>query len=360
MKKTKIQFHLFLCAVALLLAPNAFASPVQVFECDIFLPRSPLPIDSLDLKFTMRRHATDVEPFENTETSLWNQAKFADNGTFALDIYPLSGGVQTETARNIQTTILDGSGAIRDELEDKAIGSSETVRFEGYVVEEFSVVFVKNDGSILTDHLNYPETIDPNAFDTAACFVVWRVPGDGIPCSGNTGGGGICTTGTYLGNVTSITTEQHEADHGGETFGINAGMNDAWVNAGADKQGMFITVYPDLKILFLAWFTFDTVPPAMGTQATFGSADQRWATAVGSYSGSTAQLNAELTSGGLFNSSEPLPNQDTHYGTINLDFKNCNQAVVDFDFPSVGESGQFTINRALEENAALCEVLNTQ
>ncbi len=196
-------------------------------------------------------------------------------------------------------------------------------------------------------------------FDTAACFVVWRVPGDGIPCSGITGGGGICTTGTYQGNVTSITTEEHEADHG-DTFAINAGMNDAWVNAEADKQGMFITVYPDLGIIFLAWFTFDTVPPPMGTPAVFGAADQRWATAVGPYSGKSAQLKAELTSGGIFNASVPLPSQDTNYGTINLDFNNCNEATAEFDFPSAGESGQFTITRALAENSALCEALNTE
>ncbi|MFT5373099.1 MAG: hypothetical protein ACI9R7_002659, partial [Lysobacterales bacterium] len=130
-------------------------------------------------------------------------------------------------------------------------------------------------------------------------------------------------------------------------------------------------VFPDLKIIFLAWFTFDTVPPSQGTSstiessskstiATFGSDDQRWTTAVGSYSGTTAQLKAELTSGGLFNSSEPLPAQQLEYGTINLDFKNCNEAMVDFNFPSVGEAGQFTISRALAKNAALCEALNAE
>ena len=181
MDNLKKQLCQIFAALSLLFCMPAFASPVQVFECTIFLPRSPLPIDSLDLRFTMRRHFTDVEPFENTETDLWSQAKFADNGFFDLDIYPFSGGVRTEHARNIQTTILDGKGQIRDELEDRAIGSTETVEFEGYVVEEYSIIFIRDDGSILDDHLTYPGVIDPSSFDTVSCFVVWRVPRLGSP-----------------------------------------------------------------------------------------------------------------------------------------------------------------------------------
>lgn len=82
-------------------------------------------------------------------------------------------------------------------------------------------------------------------------------------------------------------------------------------------------------------------------------------TAVGTFSGNSASLKAELTSGGGFNSSEPSPVQDTEYGTIDIEFSSCSEAFVRFDFPSVPESGEFTINRVLEENAALCETLNS-
>ena len=367
------------CSLSLInpLAAPVMASPVQVFECTIFLPRSPLPIDSLDLKYTMRRHVIDTEPVENTETELWSQSKFADGGTFELDIYPLEGNVRTEYATGISTVVLDGKGKIRDELEDKGVGTTENIQFEGFVVEEFSVIFVKNDGSVIADHLSYPEELDPAAFDLAKCFVVWRVPNGGQPCGGAGGVGGWCTHGTYEGNVSSVRTEEHEEDHG-DHFHINAGLNDAWVNEAAPLQGMFLTVYPDLQIIFLAWFTYDTAPPpvelmaaesarhagnpmaAKELMAVFGADDTRWVTAVGSFDGSSAQLRAELTSGGIFNGSDPLPTQDTEYGTINLDFANCREASVEFDFPSAGESGEFMIKRVLEENAALCEALSDE
>ena len=58
-------------------------------------------------------------------------------------------------------------------------------------------------------------------------------------------------------------------------FIINAGLNDAWVNSEAALQGMFITAFPDLKIIFLAWFTFDSVQPSDGAVAGFGATGQR-------------------------------------------------------------------------------------
>jgi cyclophilin family peptidyl-prolyl cis-trans isomerase len=164
----------------------------------------------------------------------------------------------------------------------------------------------------------------------------------------------------YPGNV-AITTE-HLVMLDINTvsdFQINAGLNDAWVNDGAELQGLFITVFPDLGLIFLAWFTFDSVLSPDDGMAGFGSGDQRWVTAIGRYVGNQAVLKAELTSGGMFNSSNPLPVQDTEYGTITLEFENCTLANVIFDFPSAGESGQFDIRRVLEDNEARCVLLNS-
>lgn len=143
-----------------------------------------------------------------------------------------------------------------------------------------------------------------------------------------------------------------------EGFEINAGLNDAWVNADAPLQGMFITVFPTLKLVFAAWFTFDSVPPSSGATATFGAADQRWVTAVGGFEGSRATLKAELTTGGKFNAPDPRPVQDTEYGTIEIDFTNCNHAWVEADFPPAGVSGMFQITRVVESNVPLCESLS--
>ena len=123
------------------------------------------------------------------------------------------------------------------------------------------------------------------------------------------------------------------------TFHINSGLNDAWVHAGAALQGMFVTVFPSFELMFAAWFTFDSEAPPDDATATLGAPDQRWITALGPYSGTSAMLNAELTGGGRFNSPDPVPQQDTSYGTINMDFEHCNSVNVDYDFPNAGESG---------------------
>lgn len=137
---------------------------------------------------------------------------------------------------------------------------------------------------------------------------------------------------------------------------INAGMNDAWVSTGAPKQGFFFTVYPDLGLFFLSWFTFDSVLSG-GNTATFGASDQRWVTGAAVYSGSSVTVPVELTSGGIFLGSNPSASQQANYGTITITFNNCNEAVLSYDFPSLGLSGMMTLTRVVTDNVALCQIL---
>jgi hypothetical protein len=142
-------------------------------------------------------------------------------------------------------------------------------------------------------------------------------------------------------------------------FTINAGLNDAWVSADAPLQGFFFTAFPDLNFFFLSWFTFDSVLPIGGAPAVFGAADQRWVTGGGLYSGDSVTISVELTSGGIFNGSNPLATQQPAYGTITIVFNNCNEAILTYNFPSAGLSGQMTLTRVVTDNVNLCEVLNT-
>lgn len=144
----------------------------------------------------------------------------------------------------------------------------------------------------------------------------------------------------------------------GATVQINAGMNDAWVSADAALQGFFFTVFEDLGVFFLSWFTYDSVAPAGGNTATFGSSDQRWVTGAGSYSGNSVTINVENTSGGIFNGSVPMATQESNYGTITIVFLSCNEAVLTYNFPSAGLSGEITLTRVLPDNIALCEMLS--
>ncbi len=140
-------------------------------------------------------------------------------------------------------------------------------------------------------------------------------------------------------------------------FEINAGLNDAWVSADAALQGFFFTVFPNLEFFFLSWFTFDSVPPGNGNPAVFGAPDQRWVTGLGAYSGDSVIISVELTSGGIFNGSVPLAEQQLNYGTIIIGFVNCSEAVLTYDFPSTGLSGRMTLTRVLPDNVALCQTL---
>jgi hypothetical protein len=113
-----------------------------------------------------------------------------------------------------------------------------------------------------------------------------------------------------------------------------------------------------LNLLFLSWFTFDSTIPVNGTPAVFGAGDQRWVTGAGSYFFDSATINVELTSGGIFNGSDPVASQLPGYGTITLVFVSCNEAILTYNFPTVGLSGEMTLTRVLEDNVALCEILS--
>jgi hypothetical protein len=376
--KTIRLWHSLAGMVCLLLASAiAQASPVQVMECSFLVTNGPIPSESLTGSFTIRRHIHDADPYETTETDFWSEGKFADDGYFEVTVFPLEGNPRTERSTSVRTTLLDGNEFIGDSYLDEALTMEKTFNYEGYTLDSIAIVYERADGSAIDTHRTVPKELDPSVWDPypgcgqfgcpVECAVIWHVPGDPQHCGTPNNPNQFCSTGSYIGRITSVTHEPHEQEHGGE-FGINAGMNDAWVNADAPFQGLFITVYPGLNIVFVAWFTFDTaLPPAVQldslgsagklSAATFGADDQRWVTAVGTIDGDKATLNAELTTGGKFNTGDPLPTQDTQYGTLDLEFSNCKEGKVTYNFPSAGLSGEFNIARVLEENAALCEAL---
>jgi hypothetical protein len=141
-------------------------------------------------------------------------------------------------------------------------------------------------------------------------------------------------------------------------FAINAGLSDAWFNPQRPGQGIFITVFPDIGKLFLAWFTFDLERPSPDVTAMLGEPGHRWLTALGDYSGKVATLDVELTSGGMFDSG-PNPKQSPGYGTITLDFSDCETLTMRYDLPSLDEYsyGVISMTRLATDKVALCEEL---
>ena len=147
----------------------------------------------------------------------------------------------------------------------------------------------------------------------------------------------------------------------GNSFEINPGLNDAWYNPATDGQGFLITVFPDLNLVSLAWFTYDTELPPIDATANLGDPGHRWLTAVGPIDGNQALMNIEMTSGGIFDASGNIVRTDPpgSDGTILLTFESCSSGMVEYDIPSINRQGMVPIQRVAGDNIVLCEALST-
>ncbi len=139
------------------------------------------------------------------------------------------------------------------------------------------------------------------------------------------------------------------------SFQMNAGLNDAWYNPVTDGQGFFITVFPDLNLVVLAWFTYDTELPPPESQADLGDAGHRWLIAVGAINGMQSNMDIEISSGGIFDVASDI--QRNLDGTIKLSFDSCNSGTVEYDITSINQQGVVPIQRVAGDNVSLCESL---
>ena len=145
-----------------------------------------------------------------------------------------------------------------------------------------------------------------------------------------------------------------------KSFEINPGLNDAWFYPATDGQGFFINVFPDIGIVSLAWFTYDTELPPEDAQANLGDAGHRWMTATGPITGDHVLMNIEMTSGGIFDTPTDIERTDPpgSDGTILLTFHGCNSATIEYDIPSINRKGTVPIRRVADDNIVMCEMLN--
>lgn len=145
------------------------------------------------------------------------------------------------------------------------------------------------------------------------------------------------------------------------TFKINAGLNDAWYYPLTSGQGFFITVFPHLGAVSLAWFTYDTELPPVDAVANLGDPGHRWLTAVGPIDGNQVLMNIEMTSGGIFDSASEIIRTDPpgSDGTILLTFDSCSSGTIEYDIPSINRKGIVPIQRVAGDNIVICEVLST-
>jgi hypothetical protein len=139
-------------------------------------------------------------------------------------------------------------------------------------------------------------------------------------------------------------------------FTMNSGLNDAWFNPVTDGQGFFITVFPDLGFVSLAWFTYDTELPPLDATANLGDPGHRWLTAIGPIDGEESVLNIEMTSGGLFNTATDITRTEPvgSDGTLILKFDNCGTGTIEYDIIPIDAQGIVPIQRVALDNSALC------
>lgn len=143
-------------------------------------------------------------------------------------------------------------------------------------------------------------------------------------------------------------------------FAMNPGLNDAWYEKGTDGQGFWITVFPDLGKVALAWLTYDTVPPSADAHANLGDPGHRWMTATGKYIDNQAVLRITITSGGIFDTPTEIERTDPpgSDGVIILTFDNCSSGTVEYHIPSIDKLGRIPIRRVAGDNIKYCEALN--
>lgn len=142
---------------------------------------------------------------------------------------------------------------------------------------------------------------------------------------------------------------------------INAGFNDAWYNPVTNGQGYFITVFPDIGYVSLAWFTYDTELPPMDATANLGDPGHRWLTAIGPIEGNHALMDIEMTSGGIFDTPTEITRTDPAGtdGTLLMTFVDCGSGTIEYDIISIGKQGVVPIQRVANDNSIICEALGT-
>jgi len=122
-----------------------------------------------------------------------------------------------------------------------------------------------------------------------------------------------------------------------------------WLNPDPDlnnnRQGLMLDYGPSLDRLFVAWFTFTSIPamPPENSSMDIGSQDQRWFTALLELDGNVASGTLRFSEGGEFDAPATGFQQTREVGTISITFSACDQAMVAYSFTEPALSNEFEI-----------------
>ena len=143
--------------------------------------------------------------------------------------------------------------------------------------------------------------------------------------------------------------QRGKADITTEAVDINAGMDGAWADEDTLGQGFLIDAHPNPdggNFIFVAWFTY-------GDDMASG---QRWLTAQGDFTGSTAAIDVYETIGGRFDDAQAV--NVGKVGTMTIDFTDCSNALLTYSLTDDDLADDMEISRLIPGGQALCEELD--
>jgi glucose/arabinose dehydrogenase len=134
-----------------------------------------------------------------------------------------------------------------------------------------------------------------------------------------------------------------------ENSQINVGHAGAWFYPPTSGQGQFIDIEPGNQTMFISWFTYTDA-------ASANPLEQRWLTALGSYSGDTAVLDLHETLGGKFD--DPLMVTTTRVGDVTVSFSGCELGLLTYNIPAENLHGSFPMQRVISGSDNVCQARN--
>ena len=69
-------------------------------------------------------------------------------------------------------------------------------------------------------------------------------------------------------------------------------------------------------------------------------------------------MDIELTAGGVFDAAMPAVTQTPSYGTLTVQFTDCENMTLVYDFPGLALTGEIPMTRIALDNVARCEELS--
>jgi hypothetical protein len=142
------------------------------------------------------------------------------------------------------------------------------------------------------------------------------------------------------------------------------GLSGAWHAPQLGGQGFFIEYFPQSKLLFMPWFTYDVADDFSGGQPANSSSvsDLRWYTLSGVVEpgAKVARLEIRRNVSGVFNS-VPIT-ESALVGTATLRAQDCNRATLEYEFTSSEAEGQYGVMplERLTGGSAPCQLSATQ